>query len=333
MAVATKVRSKPAKKSRRKTKKKSTALAKRSAAPAPRYDNTPYSPKDKRWWTPRRTEVVRNLYAKNADDDQFEVFKGVAMSLNLSPLAKQIYCVVRDGEMAIQTGIDGLRLIAQRTEQYRGRTEPEWCSVDGIFKKVLGPKDALNAARIGVKREGFTDPVYAVVYLSEYFNSSSFIWGKMPRNQLIKCAEAQALRACFPQELSGLYAHEEMPDTAQVSSEEADERNRVKYEKELQTLIRKFYFVGRQAGYKDAELETRLKKKYKINSHNDASLEQLKEAIATLAEKATRKATRRGKLIKPEVKKDGDQKGGKDISDAEVIEEDGEGKDGATAQA
>jgi phage recombination protein Bet len=172
--------------------------------------------------------LIKQTVAKGTTDLEFAWFMENCRALGLDPLRKQIYCVKRFEKktktetMTIQIGIDGFRLQAQRTNEYIGQTKPEWCDRSGRWVEVWTQTSVRpTAARVGVYRKGFVAPVYAVAHYTEFEQNyydpeargyrPAGLWAKMPLNQLIKCAEAAALRKTFPAELSGYYVPEEMP--------------------------------------------------------------------------------------------------------------------------
>ncbi len=160
-------------------------------------------------FNPDQLRIVRETVAKGTSPDQFALFIEVCKFSGLNPFARQIYAVVRGGQLSIQTSIDGYRLLAERSGKYAGQIGPQWCGDDGAWLDVWLADTPPSAARVGVLRRDFSQPVWGVAKFKSYAQSSN-LWQKMPDTMLAKCAESLALRKAFPAEMSGIYTREEM---------------------------------------------------------------------------------------------------------------------------
>lgn len=171
--------------------------------------------------------------------DEFNVFLSVAASLGLDPLRKQIYCFIfgKDNpdkrRMSIIVGIDGLRSVAKRSGEYRpDNRAPRFVTDPEKIDEATNPL-GLVSAEVSVFQFSHGDwhEVAAVAYYDEFapivdggeWRDRKFIkdgtrtldpkkdnWRKMPRIMLSKCAEAQAIRRAWPEDLSAIYADEEI---------------------------------------------------------------------------------------------------------------------------
>jgi phage recombination protein Bet len=175
-------------------------------------------------------ELLKRTVARGTTDDEFALFAAVCRRTGLDPFLRQVYALKRrerqaDGTyreaLSIQTSIDGLRLIAERSGHYAGQAGPWWCGDDGIWHEVWLEKSYPAAAKVTVKKllNGIVTESSAVARWASYAQTTkegqpNRMWASMPDNQLAKCAEALALRKAFPQELSGLYTSDELAQSA-----------------------------------------------------------------------------------------------------------------------
>jgi len=161
------------------------------------------------FWDDKQIAALKGIGLADVPKPELAVFLHFCQRTGLDPFARQIYMIGRGGRYTIQASIDGLRIVAQRSGNYGGQTPVEWCGDDGKWIDVWLAKTPPVAARVGVYYKDTPNPTYAVAKFESY-NAGSPIWKKMPDLMIAKCAEALALRKAFPQDLSGIYAGEEM---------------------------------------------------------------------------------------------------------------------------
>lgn len=160
-------------------------------------------------WDREKIELLKNTVCKGASDSEFEVFLHACKRTGLDPFMKQIYSVPRGGQRTLQTGIDGFRLIAERTGCYcPGKSSTYTYDKDGRLESATAYVKKLT-------KDGTWHEVEATADFKEYDGNNN-MWKKFPKTMLAKVAESIALRKAFPADLSGVYSSEEMSQAEEV---------------------------------------------------------------------------------------------------------------------
>lgn len=195
-------------------------------------------------FTGAQLSTIRRTVAADTNDIEFDLFIQAARSYGLDPFRRQISAIVFSKDkpdkrrMSIIVGRDGLRSIAQKCNDYRPASKPANFIIDESVKGPTNPQGIISCGIELYKRDqaGEWFPVYGEAYWEEFaplrekwdmnresgrreptgeFELEKGQWHKMPRLMIQKCAEAQALRAGWPDAFSGIYAEEEL-DQARV---------------------------------------------------------------------------------------------------------------------
>jgi phage recombination protein Bet len=148
-------------------------------------------------------QVLKNTIAKDLTDSELNLYFYECKRRKTHPMSRLIHPVKRKGQLTFQVSIDYLRARAESSNQYRGQDPVKYeINSDG---KVI-------SATVVVYRANMDKGIPATAFMEEYEvkGDQGFMWRKMPKTMIAKCAEALAFRKAFPEHLAGLYTHDEM---------------------------------------------------------------------------------------------------------------------------
>jgi phage recombination protein Bet len=159
---------------------------------------------------------------------EFDQFIETARALGLNPLRRQICTVVFSKNdptrrrMAIVTTIMGLRAIADRTGTYRPDRKPARITTDhsrihakanpgGFVDCLVTPYRFAHGKWFPLVGQVWWDEIAPIrSHDGELMLDSRTPWPARPRGQFVKCAEADGLRRGWPEDLSNVYAEDEV---------------------------------------------------------------------------------------------------------------------------
>lgn len=161
--------------------------------------------------------LLKRTICKDASDDELSLFIQVCNRTGLDPFARQIYAIKREAwnpatrrrepVMGIQSSVDGLRLVAERSGKYLGQTPEYWCGADAKWVDVWLSDRHPAAAKIGVYKAGHTEPTWAVATWREYAQTAKDQQGNVKPTRMWEQMGARMLLKCFSADTEVLTEH------------------------------------------------------------------------------------------------------------------------------
>jgi len=184
-------------------------------------------------YNPRDLALIRRTVAADTTEDEFAMFIHWSRSLRLDPLRRQVHAFVfnkhdaKKRRLSLVTSIEGFRAIAARTGNYRpDEDEPVFITDDAMKSDINPPGLVSCAVRVWQFLHGQWHPITGHARWEEFAPLKTVWvdnaptdrktldrtgkWADMPFLMLAKCAESQALRKGWPEDLANAVVTEEI---------------------------------------------------------------------------------------------------------------------------
>lgn len=189
---------------------------------------------DQQQWDGRQLAALAQLGMADAPEGTREVFFHYCQATGLDPFLKQIRLRKDrqrneagewEARWSIETEIEGYRVIAARAAKREGVRwsygDAQWCNAAGEWVDLwLDDRVPPAGARLRVYKD--SAPFEGKVIFREFAKKNkqgqlNAMWATMPAHMIAKCAEAQALKRAFPNDLQHVVLSDDVPAPPQVT--------------------------------------------------------------------------------------------------------------------
>lgn len=180
-------------------------------------------------------QTIRNYLVSGGGavtDQEIMMFMSLCRFQHLNPFLKEAYLIKYGNSPAtIVTGKDVFTKRAKRNKDYAGKqagiiVTDSTGAVEEREGTLVLPGETIVGGWAKVYIKGYEQPEYAAVSFNEYAGRKSngelnSQWASKPATMIRKVALVQALREAFPEDYSGLYSPEEIPEASEIVLEDA----------------------------------------------------------------------------------------------------------------